>query len=79
MIIRNPNIEGPIICPSKDNALLTRLIVEYNFSFRVDSRLQSAGIKTIEELVQKTENDLLRIRNPGKKCIKEIEGIVSHY
>jgi DNA-directed RNA polymerase alpha subunit len=69
--------------PSRLNELIdtngARPIAEYNFSARIDKCLQLAGITTIEQLAQKTETDLLRIRNLGKTCIKEIKNILSYY
>ncbi len=57
----------------------SRPIAEYSFSARIDKCLLSSGITTLDELVQKTESDLLRIRNLGKTCIKEIRDILSYY
>ena len=56
-----------------------RPIAEYSFSARTSRCLQLAGITTIAQLVQKTEPDLLHIRNLGKTCIKEIKDILSYY
>ena len=54
-------------------------IEEYSFSARIAKCLQLAGITTVDQLAQKTETDLLRIRNLGKTGIKEIKDILSYY
>jgi DNA-directed RNA polymerase subunit alpha len=35
--------------------------------------LKRAGINTVEELVDKTEDDLMKVRNLGKKSLQEIK------
>ena len=54
-------------------------LVEYSFSTRIERSLLSAGITTVEQLAQKTERDLLRIRNMGKTSIKEIRDVLRYY
>ena len=49
-----------------------RPIAEYSFSARTSRCLQLAGITTIAQLVQKTEPDLLHIRNQiGRASCRE--------
>ena len=38
--------------------------------------LKNANIKTIGELVQKTENDMLKTKNFGRKSLNEIKEIL---
>jgi len=70
----NPNRLNEVIDTAR-----ARPIAEYSFSARIDKCLQLAGITTIDQLAHKTETDLLRIRNLGKTCIKEIKDILSYY
>jgi DNA-directed RNA polymerase subunit alpha len=35
--------------------------------------LKRAGINTVEELTQKTEEDMMKVRNLGKKSLKEVK------
>ncbi len=69
--------------PSRLNEVIdingARPIAEYSFSARIEKCLQSTGITTVNQLAQKTETDLLRIRNLGKTCIKEIKETFSYY
>lgn len=47
-------------------------IEELDLSIRAYNCLRRANIRTIKELVNKTQYDLLKIRNMGKKSLKEI-------
>jgi DNA-directed RNA polymerase subunit alpha len=55
------------------NTNLFRPIEELNFSVRSANCLQSADIRYIGELVQKTEGDLLKTKNFGRKSLNEIK------
>ena len=35
--------------------------------------LKRAGIQTVDELTQKTEDEMMRVRNLGKKSLKEVK------
>lgn len=50
---------------------------ELELSVRSSNCLKSAGIKTIYQLVQKTESDMLKYRNFGKKSLNEINKILA--
>lgn len=54
-------------------AILSRSIDTLEFSVRTANCLQNFGIKTIGELVQKSEHELLRSKNFGRKSLKEIK------
>ena len=56
----------------KDKVLETT-IEELELSVRSSNCLKRAGINTVEELVQKTEDDLMKVRNLGKKSLQEIK------
>ena len=59
--------------PAPQNVNLFRPIEELNFSVRSANCLQSADIRYIGELVQKTEGDLLKTKNFGRKSLNEIK------
>ena len=48
-------------------------IEELDLSVRSYNCLKRAGINTIYELIQKTAEDMLKIRNLGKKSLEEVE------
>jgi len=55
----------------KDKILETT-IEELDLSVRSSNCLKRAGINTVEELTEKTEDDLMKVRNLGKKSLQEI-------
>ena len=65
--------DGPAI-PLNDN--LFRSVDELEFSVRSQNCLQNADIKYIGELVQKTEQEMLKTKNFGHKSLNEIKEIL---
>jgi DNA-directed RNA polymerase subunit alpha len=61
----------------KLNDNLWRTVDELELSVRSANCLQNANIKYIGELVQKTEADMLKTKNFGRKSLKEIKEILS--
>jgi DNA-directed RNA polymerase subunit alpha len=55
---------------------LDKSIEELELSVRSYNCLEAAGIKTIRDLVQKTEQDMLKYRNFGRKSLSEIKSIL---
>ena len=47
-------------------------ILELDFSVRTYNCLKRSRINTVEELLQKSEEDLMKVRNLGRKSLKEI-------
>ncbi|MFW6268604.1 MAG: DNA-directed RNA polymerase subunit alpha [Bacillota bacterium] len=60
----------------KDKVLDTT-IEELDLSVRSSNCLKRAGINTVGELVEKTEDDLMKVRNLGKKSLQEIKDKVN--
>jgi DNA-directed RNA polymerase subunit alpha len=58
------------------NENLFRGVDELEFSVRSQNCLQSANIKYISELVQKTEQEMLKTKNFGRKSLNEIKEIL---
>lgn len=56
--------------------LLNRSVDELELSVRSSNCLTSANIRTIGELVQKSEAEMLRQRNFGRKSLREIQEIL---
>jgi DNA-directed RNA polymerase subunit alpha len=57
--------------------LLKRNVEELELSVRSSNCLRTAEIKTIGDLVKKTESEMLKFRNFGRKSLKEISDILS--
>jgi DNA-directed RNA polymerase subunit alpha len=55
---------------------LDKAIEELELSVRSFNCLEAAGIKTIRDLVQKTESEMLKYRNFGRKSLTEIKNIL---
>lgn len=53
-------------------ALLNKPADELDLSIRSANILQNAGIRYIGELIQRTEADMLKTKNCGRKSLKEI-------
>jgi DNA-directed RNA polymerase subunit alpha len=79
------NFEEPV--PSLDevpeqaieirNENLNRSVEELELSVRSYNCLKNANIQTIAELVQKSEQEMLRTKNFGRKSLNEIKEILS--
>ena len=48
-------------------------IDDLDLSVRSNNCLRRAGINTVEELTQKTEEDMMKVRNLGKKSLDEVK------
>ena len=59
------------------NSTLMKLVSELELSVRSANCLQNANIKYIYELVSKTEGEMLRTKNFGRKSLNEIKEILS--
>jgi DNA-directed RNA polymerase subunit alpha len=52
---------------------LDMAVAELDLSVRASNCLQAEGIKTVRDLVSRTEQDMLKIRNFGKTSLKEVK------
>ncbi|MFO0732940.1 MAG: DNA-directed RNA polymerase subunit alpha C-terminal domain-containing protein [Nitrospiraceae bacterium] len=59
------------------NKNLYRSVNELELSVRAANCLKNANIKTIADLVQKTEAEMLKTKNFGKKSLNEIKEILT--
>ncbi len=55
------------------NKGLVMPIEDLDLSVRSYNCLKRAGIQTVEELTQRTEDEMMRVRNLGKKSLKEVK------
>jgi len=60
------------------NEVLNRSVEELELSVRSYNCLKNANIQTIGDLVQKTEAEMLRTKNIGRKSLNEIKEILSN-
>ncbi|MCE7700005.1 MAG: DNA-directed RNA polymerase subunit alpha [Methanobacterium paludis] len=57
----------------KKEKVLDMTIEELDLSVRSYNCLKRAGINTVEELTQRTVEDMMKVRNLGKKSLEEVE------
>lgn len=85
--VEKPEIvtEGTIIheAPESEHARLRRIlsipIEELEISVRAYNCLKSNNLKTLGDIVSHTEQELLKLKNFGKKSLKELEEIVHQH
>ena len=66
----NVIMEGTTEQPNKGQQMM---IEDLDLSVRSYKCLKRAGIQTVDELTQKTEDEMMRVRNLGKKSLKEVK------
>ncbi len=57
----------------KKEKVLEMTIEELDLSVRSYNCLKRAGINSVDELTQKSEEDMMKVRNLGKKSLEEVE------
>ena len=57
---------------SKKEKVMEMTIEELDLSVRSYNCLKRAGVNTVEDLAGKTEEDMMRVRNLGKKSLEEV-------
>ena len=72
-----PTVGGDERKPEIRNENLNRSVEELELSVRSYNCLKNANIQTIGELVQKTEAEMLKTKNFGRKSLNEIKEILS--
>ena len=84
VFINFEEVEEEIVPEKEDekanvNEILSRSVEDLELSVRSANCLKNAGINTIGELVQKTEADMLKTKNFGRKSLSEIKDILNEY
>ena len=77
-ITRDINIEKDI-APVEENKYENFAIEELDLSVRSYNCLKRAGIQTVLELTERTEEDMMKVKNLGKKSLKEIKEKLAAY
>lgn len=62
---------------SSKEKVLEMTIEELDFSVRSFNCLKRAGINTVEDLINKTEDEMIKVRNLGKKSLEEVIGKIA--
>jgi DNA-directed RNA polymerase subunit alpha len=72
-------VQAPESEPGNLNEILARSVEDLELSVRSANCLKNAGINTIGELVRRTEADMLKTKNFGRKSLSELKDILSEY
>ena len=54
-------------------------VKELELSIRADQCLHNEGLKTIGEVLAKSDNELLRMPNFGRKSLRELKEAIAYY
>jgi len=68
-------LEPSIMAEKNENTkekVLDLTIDELDLSVRSYNCLKRAGINTVEDLIEKTEEDMMKVRNLGRKSLEEV-------
>ena len=57
----------------KKEKVLEMTVEELDLSVRSYNCLKRAGIQTVQDLASKSEDDMIKVRNLGKKSLKEVK------
>lgn len=63
----------------EENKYQGMMIEELDLSVRSNNCLKRAGISTVMELTQKSEDEMMKVRNLGKKSLKEVKEKLAQY
>lgn len=64
-------VQQPV--PEEQQKSSTMMIEDLDLSVRSYNCLKRAGIQTVDELTQKTEDEMMHVKNLGKKSLKEVK------
>ena len=59
--------------PERPDTVMKMTIEELDFSVRSFNCLKRANINTVEDLTNKTEEEMIKVRNLGRKSLEEVE------
>ncbi|MCS6816083.1 MAG: DNA-directed RNA polymerase subunit alpha [Blastocatellia bacterium] len=68
-------VEPPRIIPEE---VLNRPIEELELSVRAFNCLKNAGIHTVRDLIQRTESEMMQVKNFGKKSLNEVKSVLAN-
>ena len=72
------NIEKDVV-QVEENKYENFIIEELDLSVRSYNCLKRAGVATVLELTEKTEEEMMKVKNLGKKSLKEIKEKLAAY
>ena len=75
VVLTDQVIPVSMVQPEEDkkDKVLEMTIEELDLSVRAYNCLKRAGINSVAELVQKNEDDMMKVRNLGRKSLEEVQ------
>ncbi len=70
-------LQGELDRKSEQLAVKDKQIEDLDLSVRSYNCLKRAGINTVEELINKTPEDMMKVRNLGRKSLEEVQAKIS--
>jgi len=67
-------VEPPRVIPEE---VLNRPIEELELSVRAFNCLKNAGVHTVRDLIQRTESEIMQVKNFGRKSLNEVKSILA--
>ena len=64
-------------CVPADDVRLQRMLNDFTLSVRTTNCLYNEDIVSLKDLIQKTEEDMLQIRNMGRKSLDELKALLT--
>ena len=58
--------------PERPDTVMKMTIEELDLSVRSFNCLKRANINTVEDLISKTEDEMMKVRNLGRKSLEEV-------
>ena len=68
---------GPVVSPSSIDPILLRPVDDLELTVRSANCLKAENIYYIGDLIQRTENELLKTPNLGRKSLNEIKEVLA--
>lgn len=76
---KDPDNNRILVATGRLIATMQTPISDLDLSTRSYNCLRRAGVETIRDIVEMTDNELCRIRNLGRKCQEEIKSMLREY
>jgi DNA-directed RNA polymerase subunit alpha len=76
MVSAEPALAGGVAAPGRLKELLDRSIDDVGLTVRSVNSLKNSNIRTLGDLVQHAEADLLKVKNVGDKALGEIADLL---
>jgi DNA-directed RNA polymerase subunit alpha len=80
--VETPSFQNTVLQPAPENdeqRILNTTIEDLDLSVRSFNCLKRAGISVVGDLVSRTEDDMMKVRNLGRKSLEEVKKKLEEY